>query len=55
MLINCNELYNKVFELVDSKYVEYEIEWICNVYVYYNEISGKIEFFIVKEIGYDCV
>ena len=54
-LTNCNELHNKALELVDSKHAEYEIEWIRNVHAHYNEISGKIESFIAKEIGHDCV
>ena len=54
-LTNCNELHNKALELVDSKHAEYEIEWICNVHAHYNEISGKIESFIAKEIDHDSV
>ena len=52
-LTNCNELHNKALELVDSKHAEYEIEWIRNVHVHYNEVSGRIESFIAKKIDHD--
>ena len=54
-LTNCNELHNKALKLVDSKHAEYEIEWIRNVHAHYNEISGKVESFIAKEIDRDSV
>ena len=54
-LTHCNELHNKALELVDSKHAEYEIEWIRNVHAHYNEVSGKIESFIAKEIDHDSV
>ena len=38
-----------MLELLDSKSVEHEIEWIRNMHVHYNEISGRIESFIAKE------
>ena len=47
-LANCNELHNKLLELLNSKRAEYEIKWILEIYARYNEISGKIESFIVK-------
>ena len=48
-LANCNELHNKMLELLDSKSVEHEIEWIRNMHVCYNEISSRVESFIAKE------
>lgn len=47
-LVNCNELYNKLFEFLNIERVEYEIKWIREIYARYNEMSGKIELFIVK-------
>ena len=42
-LAKFNELHDKAPELVDSERAEYEIEWIHNVHVHYNEISGRIK------------
>ena len=52
-LANCNELHNKMLELLDSKSVEHEIEWIRKVHLHCNEISGRIESFIAKERDLD--
>ena len=47
-LANCNELHNKLLELLNTERAEYEIKWIREIYERYNEISGKIESFIAK-------
>ena len=47
-LANCNELHNKLLELLNTERAEYEIKWIREIYGGYNEISGKIESFIAK-------
>ena len=38
-----------MLEVLDSKSVEHQIEWIRNMHVHYNEISGRIQSFIAKE------
>ena len=47
-LANCNELHNKLLELLNTERAEYEIKWIREIYARYNEMSGKIESFIAK-------
>ena len=48
VLANCNELHNRLLELLNAESAESEIKWIREIYACYNEISGRIESFTAK-------
>ena len=48
VLANCNELHNRLLELLNAESAESEIKWIREIYARYNEISGRIESFTAK-------